>query len=67
MFLPLLFVATIVAAVPTVYEVDSSSAVAVSTVVPEDAGAAILRPFVSFSIEFAFFPDYAGTLSSPFG
>jgi hypothetical protein len=32
---------------------------------PVNASAPIPEAFVSFSIEFAFFPDYAGTLSNP--
>lgn len=38
----------------------SSNAVAVSEKVPADAGPPVLQPFVGFSIEFAFFPDFAG-------
>lgn len=38
----------------------SSNAIVVSEKVPTDAGPSVLQPFVSFSIEFAFFPDYAG-------
>lgn len=32
---------------------------------PVNASAPIPEAFVSFSIEFSFFPDYAGTLSNP--
>ena len=60
MFVPLLLSAAVAAAVPAVIERDSSS-VSVAKDAPDTAGAAVLRPFVSFSIEFAFFPDYAGT------
>jgi len=60
MFVPLLFGAAVVAASPTIVARDSSSTVTISQNAPEDAGAAVLRPFVSFSIEFASFPDFAG-------
>ncbi|KAJ9315701.1 CAZyme family GH79 [Paecilomyces variotii] len=43
----------------------SSNAVAVSEKVPADAGPPVLQPFVGFSIEFAFFPDFAGNKSQP--
>ncbi|KAL1849762.1 hypothetical protein Plec18167_008478 [Paecilomyces lecythidis] len=43
----------------------SSNAIVVSENVPTDAGPSVLQPFVSFSIEFAFFPDYAGNKSHP--
>lgn len=56
----LLFGAAVVAASPTTVAKDSPSAVTISQNAPKDAGAAILRPFVSFSIEFASFPDFAG-------
>jgi hypothetical protein len=59
MFIPLLLSAVVVAAVPTVVERDSLP-ISVSKDTPDNAGAAVLHPFVSFSIEFAFFPDYAG-------
>lgn len=39
----------------------SLSPIPVQESVPEEAGAAVLQPFVSYSIEFAFFPDYAGS------
>ncbi|KAJ5917815.1 hypothetical protein N7454_010190 [Penicillium verhagenii] len=65
MFVSLLFGAAVAAAGPTAVARDISSAVTVSQSAPEDAGAAILRPFVSFSIEFASFPDFAGNLSLP--
>ncbi|OOG00165.1 glycoside hydrolase family 79 protein [Aspergillus carbonarius ITEM 5010] len=45
--------------------VGSSESISLSASVPEDAGLAVLHPFVSFSIEFAFFPDYAGNRSHP--
>lgn len=64
MFVPLLLSAAVAAAVPTVIERDSSL-VSVAKHAPDTAGAAILPPFVSFSIEFAFFPDYAGMLKRP--
>lgn len=35
--------------------------------VPKDAGSPVLLPFVCFSIEFVFFPDFAGTLLSETG
>lgn len=60
MFVSLLFGAAVVAASPTTVARDSSSAVTISQKAPKDAGVAILRPFVSFSIEFASFPDFAG-------
>lgn len=60
MFVPLLLSAAVAAAVPTVTERGSPMSVLKHT--PDTAGAAVLHPFVSFSIEFAFFPDYAGTL-----
>ncbi|KAJ5116011.1 hypothetical protein N7456_000359 [Penicillium angulare] len=66
MLLSLLLGPTIVAAGPTVTTRDSSSsAVSVSGTVPKDAADAVLRPFVSFSIEFSSFPDFAGNLSQP--
>ncbi|RAH44126.1 glycosyl hydrolase family 79 C-terminal domain-containing protein [Aspergillus brunneoviolaceus CBS 621.78] len=43
----------------------SSSVIVVSQSVPESAGLPVLHPFVSFSIEFVFFPDYAGNRSHP--
>ncbi|KAJ5668439.1 uncharacterized protein N7477_007009 [Penicillium maclennaniae] len=64
MFVTLLLSAAVAAAVPTVSQRDNSP-VSVAKDAPNTAGAAILHPFVSFSIEFAFFPDYAGNLSSP--
>jgi hypothetical protein len=60
MFVSLLLGAAIAAAVPTTIERDNS-AIAVSEEVPQAAGAAVLSPFVSFSIEFSSFPDFAGT------
>ncbi|KAJ5538578.1 hypothetical protein N7494_008057 [Penicillium frequentans] len=65
MFVSLLFGAAVVAASPTTVARDSPSAVTISQNAPKDAGAAILHPFVSFSIEFASFPDFAGNLSLP--
>jgi hypothetical protein len=60
MFVPLLLAAAMAAAVPTAVERDVS-AIAVSREAPQTAGAAVLSPFVSFSIEFSSFPDFAGT------
>lgn len=60
MFISLLLGAAVAAAVPTLVEREASSAVIVTKDVPDTAGAAVLHPFVSFSIEFAFFPDFAG-------
>ncbi|KAJ5769363.1 hypothetical protein N7520_003922 [Penicillium odoratum] len=60
----LLLFAAAVAANPTTVR-DNSSPVTVSKSAPDNAGAAILRPFVSFSIELASFPEYAGNLSKP--
>lgn len=54
--------AAVATAAPTVVERGSSSPVPVTQDVPDSAGAAVLHPFVSFSIEFAFFPDFAGML-----
>lgn len=54
MLASLLFGAAVVAAAP------SSSAISVSTTVPKDAASGVLAPFVSFSIEFSSFPDFAG-------
>jgi len=42
----------------------SSSVISVASFAPPGAGVP-LEAFVSFSIEFAFFPDYAGNISSP--
>lgn len=42
----------------------NSSAISVSAA-PENASDPILEGFVSYSIEFAFFPDYAGNASAP--
>ncbi|CAL5866154.1 uncharacterized protein PFLUO_LOCUS361 [Penicillium psychrofluorescens] len=63
MIVSLLLGAAAVAAVPTGR--DASSAIAVTKEAPQEAGDSILQPFVSFSIEFAFFPDYAGNKSNP--
>lgn len=60
MLVSLLFGATAVVAAPTVLERDSSFPIQVSKDAPEGVGAAILQPFVSFSIEFSSFPDFAG-------
>jgi hypothetical protein len=54
MFVSLLFSAAVVVAAP------SSSAISVSKTVPKDAASGVLAPFVSFSIEFSSFPDFAG-------
>ncbi|KAF8858173.1 hypothetical protein BDZ45DRAFT_591590 [Acephala macrosclerotiorum] len=43
----------------------SSDAIAVSGTPPANASAPIPEAFVSYSIEFAFFPDFAGNSSSP--
>lgn len=61
MIIPLFFGAAVAAALPTLGERDTS-AIAVENTAPQTAGAAVLHPFVSFSIEFAFFPDFAGLL-----
>jgi len=42
----------------------NSSAISVSAK-PENASNPLLEGYVSYSIEFAFFPDYAGNTSSP--
>jgi hypothetical protein len=57
MFVSLLFSVAVVAAAPSG---TSNSAVSVSKSVPSDAAAGVLAPFVSFSIEFSSFPDFAG-------
>lgn len=64
MLFSILFGAATVAAVPTIVERDGSS-VQVNKEVPEGAGEAILQPFVSFSIEFSSFPDFAGMYQQP--
>ncbi|KAJ5111375.1 hypothetical protein N7532_001910 [Penicillium argentinense] len=64
MFIHLLAGAAAAAAVPTAGR-DSSPVVDVGKDVPGSAGAAVLHPFVSFSIEFSSFPDFAGNLSHP--
>lgn len=38
----------------------SSNTHVLSATAPSAAGAAVLSPFVCFSIEFVFFPDFAG-------
>lgn len=58
MIVPLLLSAAVAAAVPT--SARDSSAIAVDMNTPPSAGAAVLHPFVSFSIEMSFFPDFAG-------
>lgn len=64
MLVPLLLGATtVVAALVVEREV---SPIEVGKDAPENAGAAVLHPFVSFSIEFSSFPDFAGILSSLF-
>ncbi|KAL2012885.1 hypothetical protein VTN00DRAFT_410 [Thermoascus crustaceus] len=64
MWLSLLLVAA-AAAAPSSSNGGATSAVAVKSTASEEAGAPVLSPFVSFSIEFAFFPDFAGNLSYP--
>lgn len=59
MFIQLLVGAAVAVAVPSLVE-RASSAVTVTKDVPDTAGAAVLHPFVSFSIEFSSFPDFAG-------
>jgi hypothetical protein len=54
MIISLLFSVASVVAAP------SSSAISVSNTVPKDAASGVLAPFVSFSIEFSSFPDFAG-------
>lgn len=58
----LLFTAATAAAAAISHRVRDSAPIAVSGSVPDNAGDPVLHPFVSFSIEFAFFPDYAGML-----
>jgi hypothetical protein len=41
------------------------STITVSTACPKDAAPPVLESFVSYSLEFAFFPDFAGNLSHP--
>lgn len=65
MLVSLLIGATIVAAVPTAVERDVSPSIQVSKNAPDSAGAAVLHPFVSFSIEFSSFPDFAGISHCP--
>ncbi|KAJ5518698.1 Glycoside hydrolase superfamily [Penicillium expansum] len=67
MFFPLLIGAgaALAAAVPTNVKQHGSPAVTVRKQVPHNAGAAILAPFVSFSMEFSSFPDFAGNKSKP--
>ena len=50
-------------AVPATAE-SGVSVISVSGQVSQAAGAAVLSPFVSFSIEFSSFPDFAGTSAS---
>lgn len=63
MLLCLLLGATVATAVPTTAGSDVST-ISVGEAVPQAAGAAVLSPFVSFSIEFSSFPDFAGTSAS---
>lgn len=56
-----------IAARPTFQDERSiSSSITLSASVPDDAALPVLHPFVSFSIEFAFFPDFAGIIQYPF-
>lgn len=48
------------AAAAAAYPTNSDSAVSVDRAVPDHAAEPVLQPFVSFSIEFAWFPDFAG-------
>ncbi|KAJ5153369.1 Glycoside hydrolase superfamily [Penicillium canariense] len=64
MFVSLLLRAAVVAAAPSIVE-RGSSAITVSKHMPQDAASSILAPFVSFSIEFSSFPDFAGNKSRP--
>jgi len=57
MHISLLLGATTVVAALVEREV---SPITIDKDVPESAGAAVLHPFVSFSIEFSSFPDFAG-------
>lgn len=41
-----------------------SSAISVDKDVPSSAGPALLEAYMSYSIEFCYFPDYAGTWNS---
>jgi hypothetical protein len=43
---------------------DSAATIIVSGAPPADASTAIPEAFVSYSIEFAFFPDFAGSFSA---
>ncbi|KAL1961879.1 hypothetical protein VTN77DRAFT_959 [Rasamsonia byssochlamydoides] len=61
----LLCTAATAAAAAISHNIRDSSPIAVSESVPASAGDPVLPPFVSFSIEFAFFPDYAGNKSHP--
>jgi hypothetical protein len=63
----LLCTAATAAAAAISHDVRQSSPIAVSESVPNNAGDPVLAPFVSYSIEFAFFPDYAGMLRSIHG
>ncbi|OJJ33989.1 hypothetical protein ASPWEDRAFT_114341 [Aspergillus wentii DTO 134E9] len=53
------------AATAEAVRVNSPTSVLLSKTVPTDAGAPVLHPFISYSIEFAFFPDFAGNASHP--
>ena len=55
----LLVAATAAMAFPTNGDKD---AVLVHSKVPHHAGQPVLQPFVSFSIEFAWFPEFAGII-----
>jgi hypothetical protein len=46
--------------IPLILSAGVAADITVSRKVPDDAGEPVLQPFVSFSIEFAYFPDYAG-------
>lgn len=61
----LLFTASTAAAAAISHHVHvrDSAPIAVSGTVPDNEGYPVLHPFVSFSIEFAFFPEYAGMLA----
>lgn len=57
MILSLILGAATAAALPASW----GSGITVEKTVPDSAGESVLQPFVSFSIEFAWFPVYAGT------
>lgn len=58
MILSLILGAATGAAIPT----GGANELLVDTMAPSHAGEPILHPFVGFSIEFAWFPAFAGTL-----